>query len=174
LSSKQVKKKKGAKPATMKPEEEGPRRPAGKAPLAMVSARHGTEMITRPGRGFSLSEISGAGLTPRSASDWGARIDYRRRSVLESNVASLRNWGGHLVAVKKHEGRVKKVEEELAKVEKEVEKEVEAGVAEVEKEAVKVEKAVKKVAAKAEKAGKAKAAKPRAKAKPKAKKKEGS
>jgi ribosomal protein L13E len=170
LSSKQAKKQ-GSK-AVAKEKPEGPKRPAAKAPKAVVSARHGTGMVTRAGRGFSLGELSGAGLAPRLASMWGARIDYRRRSVLEPNVASLRSWGGHLVPAKKHEGRAKKVEEELAKVGKEVEEEVEKGVAEVEKEAVKVEKEIKKETVKAEKAVKAKVPKPKAKAKPKPKKKE--
>jgi len=179
LSSKPTKKQ-GAK-AEAKAKPEGPRRPAGKAPEAQVSSRHGTEMISRAGRGFSLGELSEAGLEPRLTSGWGARIDYRRRSVLESNVASLRSWGGHMVPEKKHEGRVKKVEEELEKAGKEVEEEVEKGVAEVEKgaakvekEAVKAEKGAKKEVAKAEKAVKAKVAKPKAKAKPKPKKKEDS
>jgi len=178
LSSKQTKKP-GVKAEAKKPE--GPRRPAAKAPEAVVSTRHGTAMVTRLGRGFSLGELSGAGLAPRLASDWGARIDYRRRSVLESNVALLRGWGGHLASPKKHEGRVKKVEEELEKAGKEVEEEVVKGVTKVEKEAVKVEKEVKKAGkevkeetAKAEKAVKAKVPKPKAKAKPKPKKKEDS
>lgn len=176
MSSKQTKKKRGAK-AEVKEKQEASRRPEGKAPVAIISSRHGTGMVIRQGRGFSLGELSGAGLAPRLASTWGARIDYRRRSVLESNVASLRNWGGELTSAKKHEGRVKKVEEELVKAGKEVEEEVEKGVVEVEKEAAKVEKEaakvgkeVKKEAAKAEKAVKAKVPKPKAKAKPKPKK----
>jgi ribosomal protein L13E len=171
LSSKQTKKKAAKAP---EPPKEAPKRPTGKTPEAMVSARHGTEMVTREGRGFSLGELSGAGLAPRLVTSWGARVDYRRRSVIDGNVASLRNWGGHLVPVKKREGRVKKIEEEIVKAGKEVEKEVEKGLGEVEKEVVKVEKEVKKEAAKAEKAAKAKVAKPKAKAKakPKPKKKE--
>jgi len=177
LSPKQTKKPKAK--AEAKAEPEGPRRPSVKAPEAVVSSRHGTVMIMRLGRGFSIGELSGAGLAPRLASNWGARIDYRRRSVLEPNVASLKSWGGHLLTTKKREGRVKRVEEELVKAEKEVVKEAEKGVAEVEKEMVKAEKevakaekGVKKEAAKAEKAVKAKVPKRRAKAKPKPKKKE--
>ncbi len=176
MSSKQTKKP-GAKAEAKKPE--GPQRPAAKAPEAVVSSRHWTGMVTRRGRGFSLGELSGAGMAPRLASDWGARIDYRRRSVLEPNIALLRGWGGQLAFPKKHEGRVKKVEEELERAGKEVEEEVVKGVTKVEKEALKVEKEVKKAGkevkeetAKAEKAVKAKVPKPKAKAKPKPKKKE--
>jgi ribosomal protein L13E len=170
LSSKQTKKKPAAKEVKVK--AEAPKRPTGKVPEAFISSRHGTGTVTREARGFSLGELSGAGVPARLASKWGARIDYRRRSVLDSNVVSLRSWGGHLVPAKKHEGRVKRAEEELEKVEKEVEEEVERGVAEVEKEAIKVEREVKKEAVKAEKAVRAKVAKPKAKAKPKPKKKE--
>lgn len=140
-------------------------RTKGKVPEAVVSTRHGTELISRQGRGFSLGELSGAGLTPRLASESGVRVDVRRRSVLEGNVESLKAWGGHRAAAKKQVGRVKKVEEELEKVGKEVEKEA----VKAEKEVVRVEKAAKKKVAKAEKAVKAKVEKPKAKPKKMAK-----
>jgi ribosomal protein L13E len=159
LSSKPAKSK-SKKRETETSVNEAPKRPSGKAPEAMVSSRRGVEMVTRLGRGFSYGELSGAGLSPRLASQWGARVDSRRRSVLDDNVGALRKWGGHLASAKKPEGRIKKVEEELVKAEKEVEK----GAAEVKEEAVKVEKVVKKEAAKAEKVVKARG-KPRKKAK---------
>jgi ribosomal protein L13E len=151
------------RPVLKKAAREAPEHPTGKVPEAMVLARHGTEMVTRSGRGFSPEEISKVGIDPRLASKWGVRIDARRRSVLEGNVAMLKRWGGHLAQSKKTEGRVKKVEEELEKVEEEVEKEA----AKVEREVVKVEKEVKKEAARAEKAVKAKVERPRAKPKKK-------
>ena len=137
--------------------KEAPSHPTGKVPEAAVSSRHGTEMVTRLGRGFSLGELSSAGLPPRLASQWGVRVDYRRRSVLDGNVSALKSWGGHMAPLKKPEGRVKKIEEEIEKVEKEVEKEA----VEVKKEVVKIEKAAKKEASKAEKAVKAKVEKPK-------------
>jgi len=143
--------------------KEAPKRPVGRAPEAMIMARHGTGVVTRLGRGFSKGEVAGAGLPPRLASSWGARIDERRRSVIEGNVALLKHWGGSLVAPKKTEGKAKRLEEELEKAEVEVEKEVEK----VEKEAAKVGKEVKKEATRAEKAVKAKVKKPRPKAKKK-------
>ena len=139
-----------------------PLRPEGRAPQAMVEARHGTGMITRAGRGFSLGELSGGGLTPGLAARWGVRVDARRRSVLEGNVGSLRAW--HATGAKarvEHEAR--EVEAELGKVGREVRKEVVA----VEKEAVKAEKAVRKGAKRAEKAVKEKVEKRKARPKKK-------
>ena len=139
-----------------------PGKPSGRAPLATVETRHGTEMITRPGRGFSLGELSGGGLTPNLAARWGLRIDVRRRSVLDGNVSSLKAW--HATgAVAKVEREAKEAEEALEKVGKEIKKEVVA----VEKEAVKAEKVIKKEAKKAGKAIKEKTEKkPRPKKNP--------
>jgi ribosomal protein L13E len=162
LSSKQPRKKPAAK-AAPKAAKEAPARPSGKAPEAIVSSRRGTDMVSRQGRGFSKGELAGAGLVPRLATQWGLRVDPRRRSVLGGNVESLKGWAGHLASPRKHEGRARKVEEEIVKVEKEVEKEV----GEVKEEALRAEREVKKEAVKAEKAVKAKVSRP----KPKAKKK---
>lgn len=134
-------------------------RPAGKVPEAIVTARHGTGLVTRAGRGFSIGELSGAGMAPRLASGWGLRLDARRRSVIQGNVNSLKKWEAHSGLAEKAEGRVKEVEEEVEKVVHEVKAEV----VKAEKEAVKVEKQVrreavgagKRVERKAEKAGKA-------------------
>ena len=139
-------------------------RPTGKAPEAVVSTRHGSGVITRLGRGFSMGELSSAGLSPRLASQWGLRTDHRRRTVIQGNVASLKGWGSPVSLKKKAEGRAKKVEEELEKVGREVEKEA----VKAEKEIVKVEKEVKEEAVKAEKAVRRRT---KAKAKPKKQKK---
>jgi large subunit ribosomal protein L13e len=123
-------------------------RPAGKAPQAMVSARHGTGVVIREGRGFSVGELSDAGLSPQLASRWGLKLDYRRRTVIRGNVDSLRSWGSHATLGKKGQRRTKKVEEELEKVGREVEREA----VKAEKEIVKAEKEVREEVVKAEKA----------------------
>jgi large subunit ribosomal protein L13e len=171
LSTRQKKAK--AKPAPKaKAARERPKRPAGKAPEAMVSSRNGTDMIVRLGKGFSMGELDSAGLPPRLASKWGLRLDSRRRSVLQGNVDSLKGWGSHAGLEKRAVGAAVKIEEELEKVEEEVkeevvkaEKEVKKEAVKVEKEAVKVEKGARKEAGKAEKAVKAKLEKPKAKKK---------
>ena len=128
-------------------EKSQPPRPTGRVPGAMVMSRHGSSMVTRPGRGFSLGELSGAGLAPRLAARWGAQVDFRRRSVLDDNVNALKAW--HATGAKARvEREVKEVERELEKVGRQVKKEAVA----IEKEAVKAEKAVRKEAKKAEKA----------------------
>ena len=161
MSSKQKKTKVEKKPEAAKAPKVTAVRPTGKTPEAMVSSRHGTGMVNRLGRGFSTGELSGAGLSPRLATNWGVSLDVRRRSVIQGNVDALRTWGGHATRNARVEGRVKEVEEELEKVGREVKKEA----AKVEKEVVKVEKEVKEEAEKAEKAVKRRVAKPKAKAK---------
>ncbi len=161
MSSRQRSKKPEAA-APKKAHKEKPARPAGKAPEAVVETRHGTEMMSRPGRGFSLGELSGAGLAPRLASAWGASVDLRRRSVLQGNIDALKGWGARPAPQGKAEGKVKEVEEEIEKVAEEAKEEVKVAEEEVEK----VGRKVKKEVAKAEKAAKAKAER-----KPKPKKK---
>jgi hypothetical protein len=128
----------------------------------MVVARHGTGSVTRQGRGFSAGELLGAGLDRMLASGWGLRVDTRRRSVLESNVESLKHWGSRTAREKRGEGRVKRAEEQLVTIERGVKREAVV----VEKKIAKAEKGVKKEAVKAEKAVRKKA---RPKAKPKKK-----
>ena len=96
------------------------------------------------------------------ASGWGLRVDTRRRSVLESNVESLKHWGSRAAREKRGEGRVKRAEEQLVTIERGVKREAVV----VEKKIAKAEKGVKKEAVKAEKAVRKKA---RPKAKPKKK-----
>lgn len=129
-----------------------PPRPSGHVPQAMVWARHGSGVITRPGSGFSLGELSGGGLAPSLAARWGVRIDARRRSTLDGNVSSLKAWHATR-AGPKVEPEMKELEKELEMVGKGVKKEVVA----IEKEVVKAEKAVKKEGKKVEKTVKKKA-----------------
>ena len=144
--AKEAKKVEKAVERRAKPKVQHPR-PSGRTPMAMVTARHGTGTITRPGRGFSLGELSGSGLPRPLAERWRVRVDPRRRSVLEGNVAALKSWHstGAGAAVEKE---ARAVEEELKGAEEEVEREAVAAAEEV----VKAEKAVKREAKKAEKA----------------------
>jgi len=136
------------KEAPRKADKATPIKPSSKAPEPVVTSRHGTGFVTRQGKGFSIKEVAGAGLSPQLVSKWGLRLDHRRRSVVESNVASLKSWISHPTAAKRTEGVAKEVEEEIEKVGREVKKEA----IKVEKEAQKVEREVKKEAVKAEKA----------------------
>jgi ribosomal protein L13E len=137
-------------------------RPSGRVPVAMVNARHRTGTITRPGKGFSMGELSQGGLAPRLAATWGVKVDVRRRSVLDGNVGALKSWHakGTTAAV---EREAKAAEEELKEVGEEAEREVKIAAEEV----VKAGKAVKKEAKKAEKAVKRKVVKPKAQPKKK-------
>lgn len=157
MSTKPAKKRSGGKesPPTHA-EAVAPARPTGRVPMATVVARHGTGTVTRAGKGFSLGELTEAKIAPRMASRWGARLDGRRRSVMQANVTSLKNWGSHAVKAERPEEAVKKVKEEVVKVEKKIKK----GAAEVKKEIVKIEAKAKKGTAKAEKKVKKKAKRP--------------
>jgi len=159
LSSRQKKAKREKKAEQTKAADAKPAKPSGKAPEAMVTSRRGTGFVTRLGRGFSMGELAGAGLSRNLASNWDLKLDLRRRSVVESNVSSLRSWGSHHEAAKKKEGVAREVEEEIEKVGREVKKEA----IKVEKEAEKVEREVKEEAVKAEKTVRRKS-KPRKKA----------
>lgn len=151
MSSKTGKKKSEPKAVPRAPKE-APKRPEARVPEATVLTRHGIGMITRKGKGFSMGELSGAGLRRGMATEWGVAVDVRRRSVLDGNVESLKKWRSHSGQELKVEGKIREVEEELEKVEMEVKKEA----VEVKKEVAKVEKELKKEAAKAEKAVRAK------------------
>ena len=106
-------------------------RPKGRPPVALVSARHGIGVVSREGRGFSLGELSGAGLAPAVAPRWGLRVDIRRRSVVEENVDSLKAWAAHPSEEARLKGEAKKAEEKLV----EAGEEVERGAVKVAKEA---------------------------------------
>ncbi|MDG6913899.1 MAG: ribosomal protein L13e [Nitrososphaerota archaeon] len=114
--------------------------PAGKAPVPSVLSRHGTEMIKREGKGFSVGELSSAGLAPGEAARWGARVDYRRRSVIESNVSALKGWAASPAAAPKSEGEPEKAGRALERAGEEVAREAEKAGKAVKKEAKRVEK----------------------------------
>lgn len=139
-------------------------KPAGPLPASTVLSRHGNELISRGSRGFSKGEVMGAGLPFHQARRWGLPMDTRRRSVLEGNVATLKNWASLAKPAERREGEAKKIEEVIVKVEKEVKKEVK-------KEAAKVKKEVKKEAKKVEKVEKAAAKKVKAQVKKRTQKK---
>ena len=160
MSSRQRKVKGEKKDRPAKTPEPKHVKPSGRAPDAMVTTRHGTGVVTRLGRGFSLGELAGAGLSPNLAAKWGVMLDPRRRSVIDTNVASLKSWGAQPSATRRVERRVKEVEEEIEKAGKELKKEA----VKLEKEAGKVEREVKEEAVKAEKSVRRKA-KPKRKAK---------
>ena len=160
MSSRQ-KKAKGEKKQEAKTPEAKPLRPTGKAPDAMVTTSHGTGVVTRMAKGFSMGELAAAGLSPNLASAWGVKLDLRRRSMVDTNIASLKSWGAHPSSAKKTESRTKEVEDKIEKVGREVEKVA----AKVEKKAEKVKGEIKEEAVKAKKAV-------RRKAKPKKKKAE--
>jgi hypothetical protein len=113
-------------------------------------------MVTRAGKGFSIGELSEAKIVPRLASQWGARLDGRRRSVIQANVTSLKEWESHALKAERPTEAVKKVEEEIVRVEKKVKKEV----AEVKKEIVKAEAKSKRDSTKGKARVKKKAQKP--------------
>ncbi len=141
-----------------------PAKPSGRIPMAMVEARHAHGMITRTGRGFSIGELSGGGLSRGKASSWGVKVDPLRRSVLDGNVSALKAW--HAT------GRAAEVEHEAKKIEGELEgagEEVEREAVIAGEEVLKVAKEVKKEAKKSEKAVREKVGK--LKAKPKKKEK---
>jgi len=66
--------------------------PRGAAPSAIVRARHNRERTERRARGFSMREISVAGLSFERAKNWRVSLDIRRRSLLDGNVTRLRSW----------------------------------------------------------------------------------
>jgi Ribosomal protein L13e len=57
-----------------------------KSPKAVVLSRNGIDIIQREGRGFSMGELTSAGLTASVARAAGVMVDVRRRSVLQENV----------------------------------------------------------------------------------------
>ena len=147
----------------LKPRAKRPRL-SGRAPQAMVTARHGVGTLTRPGRGFSIGELSGGGLAPRLAAKWGVSVDFRRRSVLDGNVSSLKAWNTPTGMEAEADKDAHAAEREVSKAVKAVEHEVAAA----KKETVKAEKAVKKDVREAEAAVKKKTTKRKAPAKKKA------
>jgi ribosomal protein L13E len=85
-------KPKSAKKA--KPTEPRPRArmPVAAMPHASVESRHLGEMVTRQAKGFSMGEVSQAGVSQVLANRWNLPRDIRRRSVLSPNVEALKGW----------------------------------------------------------------------------------
>lgn len=101
--------KKVAKPKVEKVEKkEAPKKPVvktehlelGPAPSPVVAARHLDSMHERPGRGFSLAELTSSGVEFNLARREGLSVDVRRRSVVEGNVEALKQWLKTAVASK--------------------------------------------------------------------------
>jgi len=104
MSEKAAKKKSPAKPAAKKKAEkvdakveetkaESQRQVVkAVAPHATVLVRHEYAMQERRGKGFSLGELSSAGLTFVIAKSLRVPVDIRRRSVLEGNSDTLKGW----------------------------------------------------------------------------------
>lgn len=141
MSSRQKEAKTSAASKRKAEEEVRVAKPRGAVPVAFVSARHEAGMVSRPGRGFSLGELTAAQLPFNLARRWGLRLDLRRRSTIGGNVASIKTWAAGARPARA-EGEVKRLEGELVKVEKEVKKEVKKEAAKVRKEAKKVEREV--------------------------------
>jgi ribosomal protein L13E len=109
-------KKPKAAPAAQKPKKAAPKKPAekreapeapkapktpkakpprvdlGPTPEPMVAARHLDSMHERSARGFSLGELTSAGIPLNAAKREGLSLDNRRRSVVEDNVDKLKGW----------------------------------------------------------------------------------
>ncbi|MFB0568813.1 MAG: ribosomal protein L13e [Nitrososphaeria archaeon] len=62
----------------------------------------------REGRGFSRSEISDAGISLVEARFHGIRVDSRRRSKRDENIADLKKWVARVRKVVKAPKRPKK------------------------------------------------------------------
>ena len=143
--------KESKKPHGRSTEEARPKiiKPAGPVPMPSVLSRHEGVMIERNSKGFSYGEVAGSGMTVLTAERWGVPLDIRRRSVLEDNVHALKGWYSKSKKVG-GEGEVKKIEEELEKLEKDVEKGLRKGATKVKKEVVRAEKGAKKLEEKVE------------------------
>ncbi|MGD0478016.1 MAG: hypothetical protein ABSB29_07615 [Nitrososphaerales archaeon] len=63
-------------------------KPTSAPPSAVVEARHGGRMMQRQARGYSLGEVTQAGLNFGPGTRGGPLVDGRRRSGLEGNVPS--------------------------------------------------------------------------------------
>ncbi len=58
----------------------------------LVSPMVNKPETVREGRGFSVSEVQAAGLTPSEARILGVPVDPRRKSSLEENVDTLKTY----------------------------------------------------------------------------------
>ncbi len=145
LRSKESKKSRGKDAEDVRPKMV---RPTGPIPMPLVVSRHEGVMIERGSKGFSYGEVQGSGIPMLTAERWRVPLDIRRRSVLEGNVQALKGWYSKSKRVG-GAGEVRKIEEELGKIEKGVEKEVKRGATKVKKEVVRAEKGAKRLEEKA-------------------------
>ncbi len=125
-----------------RPAKEKTMRPSIPPPSARIQTRHGGGFVERPGRGYSMREVTDAGLGARTARSWKVPLDLRRRSRLDENVSALKKWvsqrkrpsvesrvEGEVKKIEKTVGKeIRKAEEEIEKVEKEVVEKIEAPV----------------------------------------------
>jgi ribosomal protein L13E len=88
------------KEAPQKPVVKAERVELGPAPSAVIAARHLDSIRGRPGRGFSFSELTSAGVEFNLARREGLSVDVRRRSSVEGNVEALKQWLKTAVASK--------------------------------------------------------------------------
>lgn len=96
----------------MPPEAEG----AASPPEATVERGKDRTHNQRAARGFSRREISEAGMSLLEARTHGLRVDVRRRSKRQENVASLKDWVTRArEALKPPEPKGKKKRRALAK-----------------------------------------------------------
>jgi len=61
-------------------------------PVPAVNVRHQASMKMRRARGYSIGEITSAGITLISASRWRVPFDKRRKSLLSENAEKLKAW----------------------------------------------------------------------------------
>ena len=66
--------------------------PKAPVPVPSVRVRHDASMKLREARGFSMPEMSSAGLSLVSARRWGVPFDRRRKTLLIENAESLKAW----------------------------------------------------------------------------------
>ena len=64
----------------------------GPPPSATIISRYADSTQERRGRGFSFGELESAGVPLIDARNNKLSVDVRRRSVLNSNVESLKAW----------------------------------------------------------------------------------
>lgn len=66
--------------------------PAPMVKSPKIIKKRGTATYLRVGRGFSIGEINQAGLTIELAKQFNIPIDFRRRSVHQTNVENLKKF----------------------------------------------------------------------------------
>lgn len=77
---------------------------------AMVRRAHKGKLFSRRARGFSIGELTKAGMDPTAARRAGLRIDERRKTVYDFNVDLLKKHGITRPSIAKHGSRAAKRE----------------------------------------------------------------